>query len=233
MSKQWDAIRGSAEFYITMAVCLVVIGVSGYFLLFDGSGEEIPEESPAAEAAGPTVPTVVEPEVPEEPVVETISPENVEVPAVMPEAEVADVPVAAQAPRLIVTPLEGEVLTAFSMDALVYNPTLGDWRTHDGVDISGALGEAVLSACSGTVRSVEEDVLMGTTVVIEHDGDYTTTYANLDPQVNVAAGETVSAGQIIGAVGDTAAAEAAQEPHLHFSVSRNGEAVDPDTFLER
>ena len=51
--------------------------------------------------------------------------------------------------------------------------------------------------------------------------------------MNVAAGETVSAGQIIGAVGDTAAAEAAQEPHLHFSVSRNGEAVDPDTFLER
>ena len=34
MSKKWDAIRGSAEFYVTMAVCLLVIGVSGYFLLF-------------------------------------------------------------------------------------------------------------------------------------------------------------------------------------------------------
>lgn len=229
MSKKWDAIRGSAEFYITMAVCLVVIGVSGYFLLFDRSEEEVP----AAEPTVPHVPTAVEPELPEEPVVETISPESVEVPVVMPEVEVDDTPVVAQAPRLIVTPLEGEVLTAFSMDALVYNPTLGDWRTHDGVDISGALGDAVLSACSGTVLSVEEDVLMGTTVVIEHDGGYTTTYANLDSQVNVAAGETVSAGQIIGAVGDTAAAEADQEPHLHFSVSKDGETVDPNTFLER
>lgn len=230
MSKKWDAIRGSAEFYITMAVCLVVIGVSGYFLLFESSGDE---EIPAMEPTAPNVPTVVEPEQPSEPVVETIAPESVEVPVVMPEVEVDDTPVVAQAPRLIVMPLEGEVLTAFSMDALVYNPTLGDWRTHDGIDISGALGDAVLSACSGTVLSVEEDVLMGTTVVIEHDGGYTTTYANLDPQVNVAAGETVSAGQIIGAVGDTAAAEAAQEPHLHFSVSQDGEAVDPNTFLER
>ena len=36
MSRKWDAIRGSAEFYVTMAVCLVVIAVSGYFLLFGG-----------------------------------------------------------------------------------------------------------------------------------------------------------------------------------------------------
>lgn len=230
MSKKWDAIRGSAEFYITMAVCLVVIGVSGYFLLFDSRETE----EPAAPAAEPTVPAVTaEPEIPEEPVVETISPERVEVPVSMPEVEVDDTPVVAQAPRLIVNPLEGEVLTAFSMDALVYNPTLGDWRTHDGVDISAALGDSVLSACSGTVLSVEDDPLMGTTVVIGHDGGYQTTYSNLAAPASVTAGETVSAGQIIGAVGDTAAAEAAQEPHLHFSVTKDGEAVDPNVFLEQ
>ena len=81
--------------------------------------------------------------------------------------------------------------------------------------------------------SVEDDALMGTTVVIGHEGGYQTTYSNLQPQTNVAEGDTVSAGQIIGAVGDTAAAEAAQEPHLHFSVTQEGEPVDPNAFLEQ
>ena len=138
MSKKWDAIRGSAEFYVTMAVCLLVIGVSGYFLLF--GGDDTAEEALAPTDETPVTSPAPELVVPEEPVVETIEP--VEVPAAtMPEVEVDDTPVIAQAPRLIVSPLEGEVLTAFSMDELVYNPTLEDWRTHNGIDISAALGD--------------------------------------------------------------------------------------------
>ena len=122
---------------------------------------------------------------------------------------------------------------AFSVDELAYNPTLEDWRTHDGVDIQAASGATVLAACNGTVLSVRDDPLMGTTVVVEHDGGYQTTYANLQSHPPVEAGEIVSAGQILGAVGDTAAAESAQGPHLHFSVSRDGEAVNPHEFLEQ
>ena len=234
MSKKWDAIRGSAEFYITMAVCLVVIGVSGYFLLFGGVSpeERLEEEAPSEEA----IVTDPAPEVEvsaEEPVVETIAPEPVETPAVMPEVEIDDTPVVAEIPRQLVDPLEGEVITAFSMEELVYNATLGDWRTHDGVDIAAEAGTSVLAASSGTVISVEEDPLMGTTVVIEHDGGYQTTYSNLQAEPSVAEGDTVSAGQIIGAVGDTAAAEAAQGPHLHFSVTCDGEPVDPQSFLNQ
>ena len=234
MSKKWDAIRGSAEFYITMAVCLVVIGVSGYFLLFGGVSpeERLEEEAPAEEA----IVTDPAPEVEvsaEEPVVETIAPEPVETPAVMPEVEIDDTPVVAEIPRQLVDPLEGEVVTAFSMEELVYNATLGDWRTHDGVDIAAEAGTSVLAASSGTVISVEEDPLMGTTVVIEHDGGYQTTYSNLQAEPSVAEGDTVSAGQIIGTVGDTAAAEAAQGPHLHFSVTCDGEPVDPQSFLNQ
>jgi murein DD-endopeptidase MepM/ murein hydrolase activator NlpD len=44
-------------------------------------------------------------------------------------------------------------------------------------------------------------------------------------------GDSVSAGQIIGAVGSTAAAESAQSPHLHFAVSKDGDLVDPEEFL--
>ena len=46
-------------------------------------------------------------------------------------------------------------------------------------------------------------------------------------------GDFVTAGQIIGAVGATAAVEAAQSPHLHFAVTKDGEAVDPGQFLKQ
>ena len=70
-----------------------------------------------------------------------------------------------------------------------------------------------------------------TTGWIQHSGGYETTYANLQVEPAVETGDTVSAGQTIGAVGTTAAAEAAQGAHLHFSVAKDGEAVDPDAFL--
>ena len=110
-------------------------------------------------------------------------------------------------------------------------PTLGDWRTHNGVDIAARQGTTVLAASAGAVLSVTDDPLMGTTVVLEHDNGYQTTYANLQAEPAVETGDTVSAGQTIGAVGTTAAAEAAQGAHLHFSVAKAGEAVDPAAFL--
>ena len=233
MSK-WEAIKGSAGFFITMAVCLVVIGFSGYYLLTDQEEDTAPliVDTPSEET---TVPTVIptQEEITPSPVVEVLAPEPVveEVP-VMPELELDDTPVIAEAPRLIVTPVHGDVLMAFSMEELMYNPTLEDWRTHDGVDIAAASGTTVLAACNGCVLAVEDDALMGTTVILEHDGGYQTTYANLQSNPPVVAGDFVSAGQIIGAVGSSAAAESAQAPHLHFAVTKDGEAVNPHEFLE-
>lgn len=231
MKSKWDAIRGSAGFYVTMAVCLLVVGVSGYFLLFDTEEAAEETETPSTDTVVTTsVPEVQEPEEPD--VIEVVSEAPVPVETVpMPEVEIDDTPVIAEAPRLTVTPLNGEVLTAFSVDQLVYNPTLEDWRVHDGVDISAAAGTSVLAACSGTVLSVEDDALMGTTVILEHAGGYQTTYANLEESPRVEVGDSVSAGQIIGTVGTTAAAEAAQDPHLHFSVTKDGDVIDPNEFL--
>lgn len=229
MENKWRSILGGAGFYVTLAVCLLVVGASGYFLLFDREKE--PVEEPPAEAAAPA-PELDEPEEPA--VVEAISPDPVEViTPPMPEEEIDDTPVVAEMPRQVVSPLDGEVLAAFSVDELMYNETLADWRTHDGVDISADPGTPVLAACAGTVASVADDPLMGTTVTISHAGGYQTTYANLQADPPVEAGDAVSAGQTVGTVGDTAAAEAAQGAHLHFSVTKDGDTVDPDEFLRR
>ena len=160
----------------------------------------------AAAASGPA-------EMPEEEAAETVEPEPLEVPG------------------LIVCPVTGQVTAAFSAEDLQYNKTLDDWRIHDGIDLSAKLGTTVLSACAGTVLSVEDDPLMGTTVKVQHKGGYETTYANLQAKPPVLEGDEVSAGQIIGSVGRTAEAEISQPPHLHFSVRKDGETVDPEAFL--
>ena len=117
------------------------------------------------------------------------------------------------------------------MDELAYSETLADWRTHDGIDIKADAGTQVLAASSGTVLSVADDDLMGTTVVIAHDGGYETTYSNLQSVPTVAPEQYVSAGQVIGAVGTTSLAEASMAPHLHFSVSRDGAVIDPHEYV--
>lgn len=231
MENKVKSVLSGVGFYGTLTVCLLVVGVCGWILLRD-------QEEPARQqAVTPQVPVSKPVEMPEVqlPEVETLKPEPVPVPAEetadLPEVETDDTPVAAEAPRLVVAPLRGEVLTAFSMEELVYSPTLGDWRTHNGVDIAAKQGTTVLAASAGAVLSVTDDPLMGTTVVLEHEDGYETTYANLQAKPNVAEGDPVSAGQIIGAVGTTAAAEAGQAPHLHFAVTKDGKAVDPNEYL--
>lgn len=240
MEKKLSALFHGSGFYVSLVVCLAAVAIGGYFLLLDG-------KTPAVEAAAPvyeTVTDVMTPEEPALPVSEEKDDTPVSVPvqiiepvrpqAVMPEEKIEPVaPVAAAAPRTVVQPVRGEVVAAFSVDALLYDPTLEDWRTHAGVDIAAEEGTEVCAAAAGTVMAVEEDAMMGASVTIEHDGGYKTTYANLASGAAVMAGDRVSAGEVIGTVGTTAAAEAARGPHLHFSVSKDGDAVNPDEFLSR
>ena len=216
MENKVKNVLSGIGFYGTLAVCLLVVGVCGWVLLQDRE-DPLPQQ-----AVTPRVPVSQPVEMPEVrlPTVETLEPAPVPVPP----KETKELP------RLVVAPLRGDVLTAFSMEELVYSPTLGDWRTHNGVDIAAQQGTTVLAASAGAVLSVTDDPLMGTTVVLEHDNGYQTTYANLQAKPNVEAGDPVSAGQIIGAVGTTAAAESGQ-PHLHFAVTKDGKAVDPNEYL--
>ena len=128
-------------------------------------------------------------------------------------------------------PVTGQTVMEYTMDCLSYNPTTRDWRVHNGIDIAAEAGTAVCAAADGTVYTVYEDETMGSTVVIRHEGGYVTVYASLDNNVSVSPGDTVKLGQTIGAVGNTALLETEVGDHLHFSVSRNDEAMDPNEFL--
>ena len=110
---------------------------------------------------------------------------------------------------------------------------MNDYRVHLGVDINTADGASVVSVADGTVKKVWEDPLMGWCVAVSHSGDAVSIYKNLSSTLASAIkdGATVTAGQLIGTVGNSAMIEVAQEPHLHFELTVGGLQVDPADYF--
>ena len=110
-----------------------------------------------------------------------------------------------------------------------------DATKHTGIDISAEQGIAVIAAADGTVSQVQTwdsstttgDQSYGNMVQITHADERTTLYAHLS-KVLVSSGDSVSAGETIGYVGDTGNADGA---HLHFEVRQSGQTVDPRPFI--
>ena len=110
-----------------------------------------------------------------------------------------------------------------------------DATKHTGIDISAEQGVAVIAAADGTVSHVQTwdgstttgDQSYGNMVQITHADERTTLYAHLS-KVLVSSGDSVSAGETIGYVGDTGNADGA---HLHFEVRQSGQTVDPRPFI--
>lgn len=208
--------RYSAKgYYIALVLCAAAIGVSGY-LYYRDTGEKQADVPAAvtrveqAEAAA-TRPTVTE---------QTSAPTEA--------TEAATTP---KKPLKTAAPVEGEPVAPYSMECLSYNATTRDWRVHAGMDLAAEAGTEVKAAADGEVYTVYNDDEMGTTVVIRHEGGYTTHYASLSEDVYVAAGDKVTLGQTIGTVGSTALMESALGDHVCFRVTCDGETVDPAEFL--
>lgn len=127
--------------------------------------------------------------------------------------------------------LNATIYKEFFGDELVYNSTLKQWETHNGIDFQVVNGSKVYSILDGKIIDVYENLLEGTVVVIEHQDGIVSTYGSLDESVNVKEGDNVSRGQEIGKVSDTASAELEAGAHLHFSISDNGEKIDPASYL--
>lgn len=137
-------------------------------------------------------------------------------------------------PYAYAMPLEGYVSKDFDIEQAVYSLTMDDYRVHTGIDIEGEVGSPVAAFADGTVSYVSRDSFMGYTVCIEHSGGMKSYYMNLSSDLpdGIETGAAVTCGQQIGCVGDSAALEAAQTPHLHFEITVNGKKTDPLEYLD-
>lgn len=107
------------------------------------------------------------------------------------------------------------------------HPILGYARLHAGIDFDGRTGDPVFASQSGVVISAGNLGGYGRTIIIQHRDGFTTLYAHLSRHL-VSVGDVVNTGQRIGLIGSTGLSTG---PHLHFEIRRNGNAVNPATYL--
>ena len=163
-------------------------------------------------------------------------PKPTQTPAAAEKPAATAAPEAAQAPAADAPPAarpgiwDAKPQAAFSGNELVYSETLGDWRTHNGVDYACTQGTAVAAPVAGKVVSAGAEGNWGTVVVLEDAAGRSWRLCGVaDPAVK--AGETVTAGQKLGTVG-TVGCECAEESHIHVEVKQGESYLDPAKLSE-
>lgn len=228
-TKLGDFVLGKG-FYIVLFLCLAAIGISGYYMVRFAGGSQDPAQSVTG-TPKVTLPDPVEQpqgEKPQEQQTQKEDPQPVKEPV---EEETAAPETTGDETVVYTWPVKGEVLRGFSVETLAYDQTMGDWRTHSGVDIAAEEGLKVLAPGKGEVTQVYDDPMMGSTVVISHPDGRSSLCANL-AEVQVAVGDQVDTGAVIGVVGGGAMAESAMPSHLHLEMTaEDGGPVDPLTVL--
>lgn len=247
-AQKLEAFFAGKGFYMVLMVCLAVIGLSAWTLLNQaGAGSEA-ENRDAAAVSGifqelpypvlePQIPVIVTeqpaaaPEAPEETETAVEEPEPEEPSQSAAEQPEETKPAQAEERNFFVWPVNGELERDYAMEVLSFDPTMQDWRAHDGLDLAVAMGTQVKAAGDGHVTGVYEDERYGTTVVIAHANGLSSLYANLAALPTVREGDIVTVGQVIGSVGDTALCEIGEAAHLHFAMYREGMSVNPADYL--
>ena len=107
------------------------------------------------------------------------------------------------------------------------SPTKGGSTFHQGIDIGAPVGTTVLAAAAGEVVISKYSYSAGNYIMIEHGSGIFTVYMHLSKR-GVEVGKEVSQGQKIGEVGSTGYSTG---PHLHFGIRKNGNYVNPLTFV--
>lgn len=218
--------RNTKGFALALALCVAAVGITGY--VYYRSADQVQEAAVQ--------------ETYEDVLVGTLGTEDIPVIATQPQATTGTAPAATEATAAAteptrkktlktMSPVEGDPIFGYSMEALSYNQTTRDWRVHNGIDLAAEDNAPVMAAADGEIYTVFEDNTMGHTVVIRHNDGYTTCYSSLSDAVAVKPGDKVAMGDTIGYAADSAIVESALGSHVHFSVTHYDEPMDPNEFL--
>lgn len=110
------------------------------------------------------------------------------------------------------------------------SPTAGASSYHRGIDIGAPYNTPIVAASAGTVIQSGSASGYGHSIRIDHGGGIVTIYGHMySHQLKVSKGDTVTAGEVIAAVGSDGVSTG---NHLHFQVEKDGVAVDPLDYVD-
>lgn len=199
-------------YYLLIGASLIIIATVIAIVLLTGNDTpqgQLPSESSPVESSPESEPESQKPT--DKPIIEQ-KPVDTQI--------VFDLPVATST-----------IIKEYTSSTVVFNQTLGVYTGHMGIDFSAEAGTEVVAVYGGTIESITTSYLKGTTVTVDHGNGLKSIYNSIEANENLKEGQTVSKGQVIGAVSDNNRQEYKDGPHLHFEVTLNGEWVDPYDYL--
>lgn len=126
---------------------------------------------------------------------------------------------------------KGKISEGFSSGELVKNKTLGDWRTHNGIDLNCDEGADVLCCADGVVGSIYKDELWGTCVEVKHNNKVVSIYRGIEADKSLKTGEEIKQGSVVGTVNQIPC-EMLSDSHLHFEIKQDDKFINPADFLK-
>ncbi len=218
--------KGSAAFYIIIACCLLSIGGAAWFAASTIKERGIKEQNSSQSEYTPPPSSTIE--MPQSSVLEDVGQSITDEPYSSETVSSKATESTVEKP-VFTLPVQGEIIKDYNERTLQYSATFGDMRIHTAIDIACEDGTSVSAAANGKVISVEDNPSLGKVVTIDHGNEISAKYAAIkDPKVK--AGDSISAGDIIGTV-TTIPSECADQSHLHLEVYKNGHIASPLSVL--
>lgn len=128
-------------------------------------------------------------------------------------------------------PVEGDVISSFSMNGTVYFPTLDQYKYNPAMLIRSDVNTPVLAAADGVVLEVSSNEEIGEYVRVALGNEYELVYGQLKA-IEMAEGEMVTKGQVLGYVSEPTKYYTVEGNHLYLKMTEGQEALDPLDYLE-
>lgn len=191
----------------------------------------LPETKP--DAPSTNAPITSDPTAPTTPPTEEAKPTAPSTDSVVTAPATEETPVIATLPDFS-APSAGIVAKAHSESTPVFSTTMNDYRVHTGIDVQGSIGSPVLATADGTVSQIWNDPMMGKCISISHSGGAVSIYKNLGEELpaSVTIGASVKQGDVVGAIGESALIEIADEPHVHYELKIANVYVNPEDYID-
>ncbi len=192
--------------YCILAFCILAVGLSVALMLINRPDAQDQFANQGTQIPDDVVDVEIpdEPKEPDEPVVQVVT---------------------------FIMPVENVTEIGEYCETVAFNQTLGVYTAHRAVDFFAEEGAEVYAVYDGVVESVENSLLHGVTICINHGNGLKTYYNSIMDGDAVVVNQKVKQGDVIGEVSVTNRQEYKSGAHLHFSVTENGVTIDPATYL--